>query len=391
MNSSTFGPDSVSISPAKSTPTKGVPAPRELLDNRQVDLLDELRNAVGADPRHRRVRAHAAGVRPGVAVADPLEVLRRGERHDALPVGEREDGHLLAGEELLDHDRPWKRRRRTKPVVELLGRLADEHALPGRETVHLDDAGSPRNRQRLGGRDAGRGHDVLREALRALDPRRRASRAEDGDAVSAQLVGDPRDERRLRADHGEVDVEAAREAEQSLAVLGADRMAVAEPGDSGVARRGVQRRQPRRLGELPGERMLASTRADQEHLHGGRVYFPGRLVSGRLVSGASGPRRKGRMSTNEPGLDLHEWETRWAELEEALAEDPAGALPDACDLIEETLGLDDVSDELEVSYQAAREVADAIERGDDVDPGDIGAAVENLRSVRAAMRPGLVE
>ena len=46
------------------------------------------------------------------------------------------------------------------------------------------------------------------------------------------------------------------------------------------------------------------------------------------------------MSMNDPGLDLHEWETRWAELEEALAEDPAGALPDACDLIEETLGLD---------------------------------------------------
>ncbi len=97
------------------------------------------------------------------------------------------------------------------------------------------------------------------------------------------------------------------------------------------------------------------------------------------------------MSMNEPGLDLHEWETRWAELEEALQEDPAGALLDACDLIEETLGLDYVSDELELSYRAAREVADAIERGDDVDPGDIGAAVENLLAVRAALRPGLGE
>ena len=98
-----------------------------------------------------------------------------------------------------------------------------------------------------------------------------------------------------------------------------------------------------------------------------------------------------RMSMNEPGVDLHQWETRWAQLEEALAEDPAGALPDACDLIEETLGLDYVSDELEVSFQSARETADAIERGDDVDPGDIGAAVANLRSIRAAMRPGLAE
>ncbi len=97
------------------------------------------------------------------------------------------------------------------------------------------------------------------------------------------------------------------------------------------------------------------------------------------------------MSMSDPGLDLHEWETRWAELEEALAEDPAGALPDACDLVEETLGLEYVNDELEVSFQSARDTADAIERGEDVDPGNIGAAVENLRAVRAAMRPGLGE
>jgi len=100
---------------------------------------------------------------------------------------------------------------------------------------------------------------------------------------------------------------------------------------------------------------------------------------------------KGRMSMNEPGLDLHEWETRWAELEEALADDPAGALPEACDLVEETLGTDYVDDGLEVTYRAARETADAIERGVDVDPGDIGAAVRDLRTIRDAMRPGLTE
>lgn len=97
------------------------------------------------------------------------------------------------------------------------------------------------------------------------------------------------------------------------------------------------------------------------------------------------------MSQSDPGLDLHEWETRWAELEEALSEDPAGALPEACDLVEETLGLDYVSDELELSYRAAREVADALERGEDVDPGDIAAAIENLRAVREAVRPGITD
>jgi hypothetical protein len=97
------------------------------------------------------------------------------------------------------------------------------------------------------------------------------------------------------------------------------------------------------------------------------------------------------MSVNEPGLDLHEWETRWSESEEALAEDPAGALPAACDVIEEALGLDYVDDELDRSFQSARETADAIERGDDVDPGDIGAAVANLRAIRTAMQAGQPE
>jgi hypothetical protein len=94
------------------------------------------------------------------------------------------------------------------------------------------------------------------------------------------------------------------------------------------------------------------------------------------------------MSSNDPGLDLHEWETRWAELEESLAEDPAGALAEACDLVEESLALEAADDELASAYRAAREVADTVERGDDVDPGDIGAAVENLRLLRAAIGVG---
>jgi hypothetical protein len=100
------------------------------------------------------------------------------------------------------------------------------------------------------------------------------------------------------------------------------------------------------------------------------------------------------MSMNEPGLDLHEWETRWAELEEALAEDPAEALVEACDEIEDLLvlregeaDLTSTLGELLAALEAARETADRIERGEDVGPGDIGAAVENLRMIRAAIGP----
>jgi hypothetical protein len=102
------------------------------------------------------------------------------------------------------------------------------------------------------------------------------------------------------------------------------------------------------------------------------------------------------MSAYEPGLDLHEWETRWAEIEESLAEDPATTLPLACDEIEQLLGVHEGDPalraqytELEAAYEAAREVADRFEQGVDVDPGDIGAAIENLRLVRAAiLAPG---
>ena len=100
------------------------------------------------------------------------------------------------------------------------------------------------------------------------------------------------------------------------------------------------------------------------------------------------------MSQNEPGLELHEWETRWQELEPMLEEDPSGALPEACDFVEQTLRESQLGpdatpgepDELLSAYSAARETATRVERGEDVDPGDIGAAIENLRAVYESLR-----
>ena len=100
------------------------------------------------------------------------------------------------------------------------------------------------------------------------------------------------------------------------------------------------------------------------------------------------------MSMNEPGLDLQEWETRWAEIEQALAEDPATELPLACDEIERLLALREgdpllqaQTTELEAAYEAAREVADRYEQGLAVGPGDIAAAIRDLRFVRNAILP----
>jgi hypothetical protein len=98
------------------------------------------------------------------------------------------------------------------------------------------------------------------------------------------------------------------------------------------------------------------------------------------------------MATPEPGLDRHEWESELATLAEELREAPAEALPELADLVERMLeergyDLDDpvVSDgeerEVVAQYRAAREVADRVERGEDVDPGDVADAINGLRSL----------
>ena len=46
---------------------------------------------------------------PGIAFADALVVLGRGERHGGLAVDEREQAGFLAVEEFLDHQRPVAR------------------------------------------------------------------------------------------------------------------------------------------------------------------------------------------------------------------------------------------------------------------------------------------
>ena len=98
------------------------------------------------------------------------------------------------------------------------------------------------------------------------------------------------------------------------------------------------------------------------------------------------------MSTPEPGLDRHEWETELQALEPELADAPAEALPELQALVERMLAdrgfapddpIRSEGDEPEVlaEFRAATETIRALERGDDVDPGNIAAAVNGLRAV----------
>jgi hypothetical protein len=94
----------------------------------------------------------------------------------------------------------------------------------------------------------------------------------------------------------------------------------------------------------------------------------------------------------EPGLDKHEWESRWQQFEEDLASDPAEALPEINRLLEEMLeargyALEDPvareGDDREVvaEFLAARDVARAVDQGANVAREDVKDAVENYRSL----------
>jgi hypothetical protein len=107
------------------------------------------------------------------------------------------------------------------------------------------------------------------------------------------------------------------------------------------------------------------------------------------------------MTTPEPGLDLHEWVSELEALEPELEDAPADALPELHDLVSRMLAergydvtdavADDGEDpEILAEFRAAHETTRAVERGDDVGPGDVAAAVNGYRAVFdyiAAERP----
>jgi hypothetical protein len=94
----------------------------------------------------------------------------------------------------------------------------------------------------------------------------------------------------------------------------------------------------------------------------------------------------------EPGLNKHEWESQWQEFEEDLESSPAEALPEVDRLIHEMLeargyAIDDPivreGDDRDIvaEFSAAHEITQLINNDEDVDPGDVAAAVEGYRSL----------
>jgi hypothetical protein len=83
----------------------------------------------------------------------------------------------------------------------------------------------------------------------------------------------------------------------------------------------------------------------------------------------------------EPGLDLHEWQTRWEQLLEVAEESPADAVGEMDRLLEEMLRerhLLDTEDEAAKQFEAARELRSRWEAGGG-SPGDLAEAINSYR------------
>ena len=85
----------------------------------------------------------------------------------------------------------------------------------------------------------------------------------------------------------------------------------------------------------------------------------------------------------EPGLDLHEWQSRWEQLREVADESPADAASEMGRLLEEMLterGMLDTDSEATKLFSAGREAERSYEAGD-ASAGDLAHAINCYRDL----------
>jgi hypothetical protein len=98
------------------------------------------------------------------------------------------------------------------------------------------------------------------------------------------------------------------------------------------------------------------------------------------------------MAMDDPGLARHEWESEWQALEPLVIDSPVEALPELDNLIERMMvergypideegGRESAEPEVVAEFLEARRIAEAADRGETVDPGDVGAAVTGYRNL----------
>jgi hypothetical protein len=97
-------------------------------------------------------------------------------------------------------------------------------------------------------------------------------------------------------------------------------------------------------------------------------------------------------AVQEPGIDEHEWVSRWEALDEDVRDSPAEALPELDELVAEMMtargfpleerdGEDAAEPETVRQFTEARRVTRQLDSGDPYDPGDVANAIDAYRSL----------
>ena len=259
----------------------------ELVEGRLKDLTPDPLDQPVARERHRAVGAHAAGVGPGVALAQPLVVLRGRQYQQPPAVGQRQHRQLLAREKRFDDDFAPRvaelvpREHRPRRVRCLGAGRAHDHPFAGGEPGRLDDewlgvCGDVAERggevgegaARRGG-DAGGRHHFLGERLGGLDARGGGAGPEHRMPTLAQAVGEAEGEGRLRPDDREVDAVLLHRLHNLQNLPRRNWEVGAELGGAGIAWSGEEGRGGggEVAFERPSERMLAAAPADDQDSH----------------------------------------------------------------------------------------------------------------------------
>jgi hypothetical protein len=98
----------------------------------------------------------------------------------------------------------------------------------------------------------------------------------------------------------------------------------------------------------------------------------------------------------EPGLDLHEWQTQWEQLEPLVEESPLEALPELDRLVaglleargfapDDPVASEGDEPEILANFRSAREITRLWESGAGMSPGDVAQAIEDYRNVYEAV------
>ena len=98
------------------------------------------------------------------------------------------------------------------------------------------------------------------------------------------------------------------------------------------------------------------------------------------------------MGVLEPGIDEHEWTSRWEALEDDVRDAPVEALSELDDLVatmmearglplEEREGEQATEPETVRQFVEARRVTRQVDAGDSFDPGDVASAIDGYRSL----------